>query len=133
MALTGASRPSLPTGETDGSASDLALRFLSPAGRDARAKRGSEGKLTIIKTLPKPPRDESIRLTDPEQHLRWNDKSRNSAILSVHMVAWILKKILGSKNQRELKRLRPIVQRMNEFDEQFKGLSDDELRAKTAA
>ena len=49
------------------------------------------------------------------------------------MVAWILKRILGSKNQRELKRLRPLVQRMNEFDEQFKGLSDDELRAKTAA
>src|SRR2546430_310236 len=48
------------------------------------------------------------------------------------MVAWILKKILGSKNQRELKRLRPIVQRINEFDEQFKGLSEDELRAKTA-
>jgi preprotein translocase subunit SecA len=49
------------------------------------------------------------------------------------MVTWILKKILGSKNQRELKRLRPLVQRMNEFDERFKGLSDDELRAKTAA
>src|SRR5947207_4602163 len=48
------------------------------------------------------------------------------------MVTWILKKILGSKNQRELKRLRPIVQRINEFDEQFKTLSDDELRAKTA-
>ena len=48
------------------------------------------------------------------------------------MVAWILKKILGSKNQRELKRLRPIVHRINEFDEQFKSLSDDELRAKTA-
>src|SRR6185295_16839966 len=49
------------------------------------------------------------------------------------MVAWILKKILGSKNQRELKRLMPIVHRINEFDEQFKSLSDDELRAKTAA
>ncbi len=49
------------------------------------------------------------------------------------MVAWILKKILGSKNQRELKRLMPIVLRVNEFDEQFKNLSDDELRAKTAA
>jgi len=49
------------------------------------------------------------------------------------MVAWILKKILGSKNQRELKRLMPIVRRVNEFDEQFKNLSDDELRAKTAA
>ena len=48
------------------------------------------------------------------------------------MVGWILKKILGSKNQRELKRLMPIVRRVNEFDEQFKSLSDEELRAKTA-
>jgi preprotein translocase subunit SecA len=49
------------------------------------------------------------------------------------MVGWILKKILGSKNQRELKRLAPIVRQVNEFDEQFKNLSDDELRAKTVA
>src|SRR3954471_22643950 len=49
------------------------------------------------------------------------------------MVGWILKKILGSKNQRELRRLMPIVRRTNELDEQFKSLSDDELRAKTAA
>ena len=49
------------------------------------------------------------------------------------MVGWILKKILGSKNQREIKRLMPTVRRINEFDEQFKALSDDELRAKTAA
>jgi preprotein translocase subunit SecA len=49
------------------------------------------------------------------------------------MVTWILKKILGSKNQRELKRLMPIVRRANELDEQLKSLSDDELRAKTAA
>src|SRR5439155_17986448 len=48
------------------------------------------------------------------------------------MVGWILKKILGSKNQRELRRLMPIVHRINELDEQFKSLSDDELRAKTA-
>ena len=49
------------------------------------------------------------------------------------MVNWILKKILGSKNQREIKRLRPIARQINEFDEQFKALSDDELRAKTVA
>src|SRR5947209_19203506 len=48
------------------------------------------------------------------------------------MVGWILKKILGSKNQRELKRLMPIVHRTNEFDEQYKSLSDEALRAKTA-
>jgi preprotein translocase subunit SecA len=49
------------------------------------------------------------------------------------MVGWILKKILGSKNQRELKRLMPTVRRINEFEEQLKNLSDDELRAKTTA
>src|SRR5215210_2835064 len=49
------------------------------------------------------------------------------------MVGWILKKILGNKNARELKRLNPIVRRINEFDEEFKSLSDEELRAKTAA
>src|SRR2546422_2254771 len=49
------------------------------------------------------------------------------------MVSWILKKILGSKNQRELRRLAPNIRRINEFDEQFKSLSDDALRAKTAA
>jgi preprotein translocase subunit SecA len=49
------------------------------------------------------------------------------------MVSWILKKILGSKNQRELRRLMPIVRRINELDEQFKNLSDDELRARTTA
>ena len=43
------------------------------------------------------------------------------------MVAWILKKFLGSKNQRELKRMMPTVRRINELDEQFKSLSDDEL------
>ncbi len=47
------------------------------------------------------------------------------------MFNWILKQILGSKNQRELKRLMPIVRRINELDEQFKSLSDDDLRAKT--
>src|SRR6478736_3826492 len=49
------------------------------------------------------------------------------------MVGWVLKKILGSKNQREIKRLMPTVRRINELDEQYKSLSDDDLRAKTTA
>ncbi len=49
------------------------------------------------------------------------------------MVSWILKKILGSKNQREIKRLQPIVRSINAFEEQYKALSDDELRARTTA
>ena len=49
------------------------------------------------------------------------------------MVGWILKKIVGSKNQREIKRLAPLVRQINELEEQYKLLSDDGLRAKTAA
>ena len=49
------------------------------------------------------------------------------------MVGWILKKIIGSRNQRELKRMTPTARRINELEEQLKNLSDDALRAKTAA
>ena len=48
------------------------------------------------------------------------------------MVSWILKKILGSKNQREVKRLWPLVHRVNEIEAGYQKLSDEELRAKTA-
>jgi preprotein translocase SecA subunit len=41
------------------------------------------------------------------------------------------KKIFGSKNDRELKRLRPIIQRINELEEEIAALSDEELAAKT--
>ena len=49
------------------------------------------------------------------------------------MVNWILKKIVGSKNQRDIKRMRPIVDEINRIEESLQGLGDDELRAKTFA
>jgi len=49
------------------------------------------------------------------------------------MISWILKKIVGSKNQRELRRTAPIVARINEIEAGLAGLSDDDLRAKTTA
>ncbi len=48
------------------------------------------------------------------------------------MINWILKKIIGSKNTRLVKNLRPIVARINELEAGFQKLSDEELRAKTA-
>jgi len=48
------------------------------------------------------------------------------------MIAWILKKIVGSKNERELRRLWPIVEQINDYEKQYQSLSDDQLRAKTA-
>ncbi len=48
------------------------------------------------------------------------------------MFNWILKTIVGSKNQRELRRIHPIILRINEIEQTLGGLSDDDLRAKTS-
>ena len=42
-----------------------------------------------------------------------------------------LSKIFGDANERYLKKLRPLLKKINSYDEQFSKLSDDELRAKT--
>ncbi|MFQ5542495.1 MAG: preprotein translocase subunit SecA, partial [Candidatus Binatia bacterium] len=43
----------------------------------------------------------------------------------------LIKKIVGSKNERELKRIQPPVERINALEPQFERLTDAELRAKT--
>jgi preprotein translocase subunit SecA len=45
----------------------------------------------------------------------------------------MLKKIFGSKNDREMRRMRPLVERINHLESSVAGLSDAELQAKTAA
>ena len=44
----------------------------------------------------------------------------------------ISRKIFGSRNERELKRMRPAVERINELETEYQALSDDELRSKIA-
>ena len=44
---------------------------------------------------------------------------------------WILKRIIGTKNERDLKKLRPMVARIRALEEQLQGLSDEELKGKT--
>ncbi len=48
------------------------------------------------------------------------------------MIGIIFKKIFGTKNDREVKRLRPRVEQIRQFEESIKSLSDDALRQKTA-
>ncbi len=43
----------------------------------------------------------------------------------------ILSKIFGDANERYLKRLKPLLQKINSYDEQFSKLSDDALKNKT--
>jgi preprotein translocase subunit SecA len=49
------------------------------------------------------------------------------------MIGYIVKKIIGSKNDREVKKLRPKVDEINRIEVELQKLSDDELRQKTAA
>lgn len=49
------------------------------------------------------------------------------------MIGYIFKKIVGSKNDREVKKLRPLVARINELEVELQKCSDEELRQKTAA
>jgi preprotein translocase subunit SecA len=47
------------------------------------------------------------------------------------MIGSLIKKVFGSKNERELKRIRPIVQQINQMEAKVSPLSDEQLRAKT--
>lgn len=48
------------------------------------------------------------------------------------MLNFIIRKIIGSKNQREIKRMMPVVRRINELEQQYQSLSDDDLRRMTS-
>ncbi len=47
------------------------------------------------------------------------------------MINTILTKIFGTKNEREIKRMAPIIQAIGAFEPALRALSDDQLRAKT--
>jgi preprotein translocase subunit SecA len=47
------------------------------------------------------------------------------------MIGAVLKKIFGSQNERNLKRIVPLVDEVNGFEQSIEKLSDDQLRAKT--
>src|SRR5262249_4428363 len=49
------------------------------------------------------------------------------------MIGFIVKKFIGSKNDREVKRLRPLVSQINSIEAEVQKLPDDALRQKTAA
>jgi preprotein translocase subunit SecA len=48
------------------------------------------------------------------------------------MINTVLTKIIGTKNERDLKAIRPVVQRINALEPSVVPLSDDALRARTA-
>ncbi len=49
------------------------------------------------------------------------------------MINWLIKKVIGSKNTRMVKTMRPLVAQINEIEAGYQKLTDEQLRAKTAA
>ncbi|OHE89267.1 MAG: preprotein translocase subunit SecA [Verrucomicrobia bacterium RIFCSPLOWO2_12_FULL_64_8] len=47
------------------------------------------------------------------------------------MISWLLKKFSGRHYRKFLERCRPVVTRINEFEQSYQSLSDEQLRAKT--
>ncbi len=48
------------------------------------------------------------------------------------MIGALIKKIVGSKNERELKRIKPLVEKINQWESEISPLKDDQLRGKTS-
>jgi preprotein translocase subunit SecA len=49
------------------------------------------------------------------------------------MMSYVLKKIVGTKNERELKKLRPLVARVSELEPKMKAMKDEEFPRLTAS
>jgi preprotein translocase subunit SecA len=47
------------------------------------------------------------------------------------MINWFVKKVLGTRNQREVRKVLPLVARINELEAEYRGLLDEQLIAKT--
>ena len=48
------------------------------------------------------------------------------------MIGQLLAKVIGTQNEREIKRLRPLVAEINALEPSIQPLTDEQLRGKTA-
>ena len=48
------------------------------------------------------------------------------------MLDTLVKKFVGSRNDREIKKIQPLVARINELEPQISSLTDEQLQSKTA-
>ena len=47
------------------------------------------------------------------------------------MISYVLKKVFGTKSNRDLKKIQPLVVRVSELEEEYQKLSEELLNAKT--
>ena len=49
------------------------------------------------------------------------------------MLNFIIRKIVGSQNERQVKKMRPLVAKINQIEATLQSVPDDALRQKTSA
>src|SRR5712692_314583 len=75
----------------------------------------------------------------PARRLPPRARSRVAGVLQLifssghQLFNYVLKKIVGTKNQRELKRMQPVVARINEREQWAKGRTDEQIREQVQA
>src|SRR5687768_12772803 len=69
-------------------------------------------------------------LRGPESSPSGKDPASKEVVF--RMLAWALKKLLGTSHEREIKKLQPMVVQINKLEDEISKLSDAELKAKTA-
>src|SRR5215470_847200 len=95
-----------------------------PAGAASYAVAGIPGKPPLEEVFPSAgtgPRG-ALSAARGWLHRHWNETS---------MIEWTLKKIIGTKNERELKRAWPKVARINAFEPRMRELSDEAFPTET--
>ena len=53
-------------------------------------------------------------------------------MLNSSMLDTIVRRIVGSKNDREIKKIQPVVEQVNALEPRISSLSDEQLQTKTA-
>ena len=51
---------------------------------------------------------------------------------NIQMYKWLIQKIFGTKNERDLRKLQPYVAAISELEPKIQKFTDEQLRAKTA-
>src|SRR5438876_713614 len=77
---------------------------------------------------PRPARPRRPPEATPLRWVRFARFARTHSSAGQTMFNYVLKKIVGTKNQRELKKMQPVVARINERESWAKSLSDDQIR-----
>src|SRR5207244_1784276 len=105
--------------------------WLSPALRGARQRQAPQSAPAPLAEAPRAVRSASGFSRTTPFPLNYSDIRPRSRRVLPFMIGKVLAKVIGTQNEREIKRLRPLVVEISALEPQMQALSVEQLRAKT--